>query len=191
MAGARAEQSYNGWNGEYIDAMYARWSAEPGSVDQQWQRFFAGFELALDGHRGVRQEPGSVAVAQAGQGRVDDLIYAYRDIGHLAATLDPLGSPRPFPEQLALEHFGLSETDLDTAFSGGDLPLDGSAPLREIVEVLRDTYCRTIGVEFMHIQDPRPRRWLQQRMETVRNRPAFDHDQKLHIVSMLSEADAF
>ena len=54
MAGARAEQSYNGWNGEYIDAMYARWCTEHESVDPQWQRFFAGFELALDGHRPAR-----------------------------------------------------------------------------------------------------------------------------------------
>ena len=183
MAGAPVKQSYNGWNGEYIDAMYARWSTEPGSVDRQWQRFFAGFELGL--------EPGSVAVSQGRQWQVDDLIYAYRDIGHLGATVDPLDSPRPLPEQLALEHFGLSETDLDTGFDGGDLPLDGSSPLREIVQVLGDTYCRTVGVEFMHIQDPVPRRWLQQRMETVRNRPPLDHDQKLHIVSTLSEADAF
>jgi len=191
MAGTRAEQSYNGWNGEYIDAMYAQWSADPASVDEQWRRFFDGFDLALRGDGPATATNGGVAAAREKQGQVDDLIYAYRDIGHLAADLDPLGSHRPAPAALALDHFGLSESDLDAAFDGGTLPVDGATPLRDIVSLLQDTYCRTIGVEFMHIQNPHQRRWLQERMESVRNRPAYTHEQKLHIISSLSEANAF
>ncbi len=185
------EQSYNGWNAEYIEAMYQRWSADHASVDEQWRRFFEGFELALAGNRPVAAEDGTVAAALTRQAHIDDLIYAYRDIGHLAATLDPLGTLRPFPRELALEHFDLGEQNLDTPVDGGDLPVNGPAPLGELLELLQNTYCRSIGVEFMHIQSPRQRQWLQQRMETVRNRPVFSHDQKLHIVSKLSEADAF
>jgi len=191
MAGTRAEQSYNGWNGEYIDAMYAQWSADHASVDEQWRRFFEGFDLALSGEGPVAAPDSGVAAAREKQGQVDDLIYAYRDIGHLAADLDPLGSERPAPEALSLDHFGLSERDLDAAFDGGTLPVDGATPLREIVSLLQDTYCRTIGVEFMHIQNPHQRRWLQERMEAVRNRPVYTHEQKLHIISSLSEANAF
>ena len=188
---ALVEHSYNGWNGEYIDGMYQQWSADPASLDEPWRRFFEGFELALAGNRPAAVDDGSVAAALTKQAHIDDLIYAYRDIGHLAATLDPLGSRREFPSELALEHFGLGEQDLDTAFHGGDLPVDGPVPLRELVELLQDTYCRSIGVEFMHIQSRQQRQWLQQRMEGVRNRPVFSHDQKLHLVSKLSEADAF
>ena len=191
MAGTRVEQSYNGWNGEYIDAMYARWSADHASVDEQWRQFFQGFELALSGDGPVAAGDGGVAAAREKQGQVDDLIYAYRDIGHLAADLDPLGTQRPAPEALRLDHFGLSEPDLDAAFDTGTLPMDGATPLRDIVGLLQDTYCRTIGVEFMHIQNPHQRRWLQERMEAVRNRPVYTHEQKLHIVSALSEANAF
>jgi 2-oxoglutarate dehydrogenase E1 component len=191
MAGTRVEQSYNGWNGEYIDAMYARWTADPASVDEQWRHFFDGFELALSGVKPATATNGGVAAAREKQGQVDDLIYAYRDIGHLAASLDPLGSQRPAPAALQLEHFGLSESDLDAPFDGGTLPVQGATPLRDIVELLQDTYCRTIGVEFMHIQNPHQRRWLQERMEAVRNRPVYTHEQKLHIVSALSEANAF
>ena len=117
------------------------------------------------------------------------LIYHYRDIGHLAADLDPLGTKRPAPEQLTLEWFGLSEADLDERFDPGTLPLNEAAPLRDIIEVLKDTYCRHIGVEYMHIQNPEQRRWLRSRMETVWNRPAVPHDQKIRILRELAEAE--
>jgi 2-oxoglutarate dehydrogenase E1 component len=171
MATDRADPSVNAWNAEYIEEMYRRWSADPESVDEHWKQFFLGFDL------GARRpaeggEARAVAVAHTKQGRVDSLIYHYRDIGHLAASLDPLGVGRPFPESLTLESFGLSEGDLDEEFDPGTLPLASPAPLSAIIELLRDTYCRHIGAEYMHIQDREQRTWLQRRMESVRNRPA-------------------
>ncbi len=183
----RPTPSVNAWDGDYVETLYRRWQADPEAIDPQWRHFFEGFDL---GRRG-EAAPAAVDAAHTRQGRVDDLIYHYRDIGHLAATLDPLGSVRPFPERLALESFSLSESDLDTPFDPGDLPLPNPSPLREIVALLRDTYCRTVGVEYMYIENPTQRRWLQERMEPVRNQPPFEADRKLRILHKLIEADGF
>ncbi len=196
MAIEPSEGSVNGWNAQYIDAMYERWSADAESVEPPWRQFFAGFDLgarqiteADASPRAARAE--GVDLAQTKQGHVDDLIYAYRDTGHLAAALDPLRTERTAPDCLKLQAHELSESDLDGQFDPCDLPLENPAKLRDIVELLAQTYCRHIGVEFMHIQDPQQRHWLQQRMETVRNRPKMNHDQKMRILGELGEADAF
>ena len=192
MATDRAELSVNGWNSDYIEQLYRRWSDDPDAVDPQWQQFFAGFDL---GHRttpAAGAEAGdSSSVAHTGQAKVDSLIYHYRDIGHFAADLDPLGTQRPFPEMLTLDSFGLSDAELGERFDPGVVPLSNPALLGEIIELLEDTYCRHIGVEYMHLQDRERRRWLQQRMEGVRNAPSIDAAQKLHILQQLIEADGF
>ncbi|MCH2160862.1 MAG: 2-oxoglutarate dehydrogenase E1 component [Phycisphaerales bacterium] len=174
----------NGQNAEFIDAQYKQWQNDPTSVDLDWQRFFEGFELG-------NARPAAEGVAHSLQGKVDSLIYHYRDIGHFAADLDPLGSSRPFPEELTLESFGLSDEHLDETFDPGVLPLDNPAPLREIVELLEETYCRHIGVEYMHIQERERRRWLQKRMETVRNQMPLPPDRRLRILDRLLAADVF
>jgi len=140
---------------------------------------------------GVAASSRLVDIAHSRQGKVDSLIFHYRAIGHLAATIDPLGSVRPFPEQLTLESFELDDASLDERFDPGILPLDNPAPLREIIAVLEDTYCRNIGVEYMHIQDRERRRWLQRRMETTRNRPAMEAAARLHLLRQLAHAGTF
>jgi 2-oxoglutarate dehydrogenase E1 component len=171
---------FAGTNGEYVDALYQRWASDPETVDPQWRHFFEGFELGA-----ARPATGGTL---AKQGQVDNLIYHYRDIGHLAATLNPLGIERPVPERLNLESFGFDQSDLDTVFDVGDLPLEGPATLAEVLTLLRETYCRNVGVEYMHIQDPAQRRWLQEKMEGVHNRPVFNHDRKMRVLWELIEA---
>ncbi|MCA9290175.1 MAG: 2-oxoglutarate dehydrogenase E1 component [Phycisphaerales bacterium] len=188
MATARAEMSVNGWNPDYVEALYRAWQADPDSVDAAWRPFFQGFELGLARQSSAVETP---SVAHTKQARVDSLVYHYRDIGHLAADLDPLDRGRPFPEYLMLESFGLSDADMDSTFDPGVLPLDNPSPLRAIVKLLEDTYCRHIGVEYMHIQDRAQRRWLQKHMEGTRNRPAFESDRKMRIFRELSEATNF
>ncbi len=187
---ADAELSCNGWNAEYVDALYEQWRADPDSVDAQFRQFFQGFELGLQREEGATT-PQTVDAAHTRQGHVDELIYHFRDIGHLAARLDPLGSVRALPRQLDTETFGLDLDDMETPFDPGDLPLANPTPLREILGLLWDTYCRTVAVEYMHIQNTQQRQWLQTRMEQVRNRPAFDHEQKMRILRELIEADGF
>lgn len=184
--GAESGRAINAYNSDYIEPLYFQWKEDPTSVSDDWNRFFLGFELGLD------NEPSAqVKTAHSLQGRVDSLIYHYRDIGHLAANLDPLGEDRPFPEALALESFSLTDANLDEVFDPGTLPLANPTSLREIVELLEATYCRHIGVEYMHIQDRERRRWLQHRMEPVQNQPAVDIELKHRLLQDLIDADGF
>ncbi|WP_432821340.1 2-oxoglutarate dehydrogenase E1 component [Trichloromonas sp.] len=170
---------------EYLDALYQKWQQDPRSVPPTWQAYFAGFEL------GCQAAPAAAAAETAfKQSAVQSLIYRYRDIGHLLACTDPL-APCPVSHPLLeLAAFGLSEADLDTPFATRNFVQPGGT-LREIVDILQQTYCRFLGVEFMHIQDPHERQWLKERMEPVRNRPAFSFEQKTRILWKLSAAAQF
>ena len=98
------------------------------------------------------------------QGRVSQLINAYRVRGHLFARVDPLRLEPAAPPQLGLSNFDLTENDLDRTFSTIDMPGPKTATLRDIIQQLETTYCRSIGAEFSHLEDPEERAWLQDRM---------------------------
>ena len=124
------------------------------------------------------------------QENVAELINAYRIRGHLFANLDPLGLLQPPPPELEIEKFGLTEDDLDKPFSTGDFAAEVTTlSLREIVAHLRRTYCRTIGVEFMHGEDPAIRKWLQERMEATGNQAQLSREEKLRILKRLTDAE--
>ena len=116
------------------------------------------------------------------------MINAYRIRGHLFANLDPLGMLQPPPPELDPEHFGLSEADLDKTFVTGDFGA-GELTLREIIARLKHTYCRTIGVEYMHGEDPAIKKWLQEKMESTGNEPDLTREQKLRILARLTDAE--
>ncbi len=120
------------------------------------------------------------------------LIRAYRVRGHLESSLDPLGlvKPEPHPE-LDPESYGFMDADLDRPiFINYVLGLE-SATMRQILGVLRDTYCKSIGVEFMHMQGPEEKAWIQERVEAVRNRTDFTEQGKKAILSALTRAEIF
>jgi len=126
------------------------------------------------------------------QAGVIQLVRAFRVRGHLSAHLDPLGSPPLHQEELDLSFYGLSVWDLDRRFAVGTLAGSRETrPLREILDVLRDTYCRYVGVEFMHIQELPIRRWLEQRMESTRNAAPLSPEEQGRILSKLNDAEAF
>ena len=161
-------------NSDFIDAQYRLWKRNPDLVTKEWSIFFEGFELGVPPGR---ETEGFCDLNQVlKQARVQDLIHRYRDLGHLLACVDPL-APCPVDHPLLeLPAVGLADEDLDTAFHCPDLGGAERRPLREIIRDLRESYCRSIGVEYMHLQDPDERRWLQERMEPVRNRPAPDDE---------------
>src|SRR5439155_15140521 len=103
----------------------------------------------------------------------------------------PLGEPRQTHALLELHQFGLDDTDLDSTFETSPFIGLPQATLRQLLAALRETYCRTIGVEYMHIQDRRIRRWLAERMEPRRNQPNFDRAKKLNILRQLHYAENF
>ena len=174
----------------WIEAQYLLWQQSPDSVSPQWRSFFAGFDLGRTGGGGPPQDEEAARQAQLRQSGVQSLIYRYRDLGHLLACTDPL-NPCPLSHPyLELSAFGLSEADLDTVFANRRF-LKSSATLREILATMRETYCRYLGVEFMHIQDPEERQWLIDRMEPSRNIPDLTGDDRLRILRHLQEAALF
>jgi len=121
--------------------------------------------------------------------RVQELIQAFRERGHLMADIDPLEYVQRTHPDLEIENHGLTLWDLDRDFVTGGVTGQKSAPLRKILGVLRDSYVRTIGLEYMHIQDPEQRRWIQERVERPYEKPS--HDEQLRILGKLNEAEAF
>lgn len=163
----------NRFNADLLDQNYERWRKDPASVDATWSAFFEGFEL------GAVQPKNGAATAQldAGGGtstdaplqtRVDGLVYAYRTLGHTIANLDPLADERPQNPLLTLRELGFDEKDLDLTVGSKFLLGGKRMKLRKMIADLERIYCGPIGAEFMHVQNPRVRNWLREKIE---NRP--------------------
>jgi 2-oxoglutarate dehydrogenase E1 component len=174
-------------NLDFIEAHYRQWKSDPGSVSQDWRFFFEGFELAAAG----RLEGFGEGDPALGQARVHALVTRFREIGHLLACLDPLEACPIDHPLLSLEAVGLSPEDLDKPFVVPDGPPNVKAPLREILAGFRETYSRSLGVEFMHLQDPAERRWLIERMEPVRNAPKLEASERRRILEKLIHSAVF
>ncbi len=194
-----------GVNAGLVSELVGMYLHDRNSVDEQWRAYL---DAIVGGGQGpdVRPArapsytppPASVTLTPTTGDKehgVAALIGAYRARGHLLATLDPLGllaqEAPPALVDFALSTFGLAESDRDQLFSTGDLPGPARATLREIVERLRDTYCRSVGAEFRDIEDPQERTWLQRRMEETRNRVPLSRAEQRHMLVKLTEAESF
>ncbi len=175
-------------NADYVEAQYRRWVEAPESVSSQWRAFFQGFSLSSVGERPAAAAPPSDALSL--QSRAERLIYRYRDLGHLLACLDPLTACPTSHPLLDLEAFGLTREDLDRGIHAPEFSED-TAPLGRVVEILRETYCRDLGVEYMHLQDPGEREWLRGRMEATRNRTEFSREESLDVLEIVARAGRF
>ena len=171
-----------------IESLYEQYLTNPETLDDGWRRFFEGFEFARRTYGdSARQIPEMFAKESA----VLNLIGAYRLRGHLFTKTNPVRTRRKYDDPLTLESFGLSESDLNTVFQAGTAVGLGPAPLREIVKLLDETYCHSVAVEFKFVRDPKVVNWLQTRMESVRNRPSFSFEERLHILRKLTQAVVF
>ena len=145
-------------NATYIDAQYKLWKTQPEKLTRQWRQFFEGLEPTSDVNILPAEE--TVAADQVErQLRVQALIERYREIGHLMACLDPLSACPVDHPLLDLPAFGLTPQDLDREFLVRGPSRSSRMKLRDIIENLKESYCRSIGVEFMHLQDPKERQW--------------------------------
>ena len=181
-----------------LEETYAKWRQDPTAVDREWQIFFAGFDLGWE--RPAPETDGTPAPAPANdakqpgrndQERVDGLIDSYRDLGHTICKLDPLGfNNLDSNPELELAAHGLEESELDRIYGTERIPgLGKRASLRTIIATMRATYCGTIGVEYMHIQDRAVRAWLRDQLETSKNQPALTPDEKRRILLKLNQAE--
>jgi multifunctional 2-oxoglutarate metabolism enzyme len=145
----------------------------------------------MDANPGLFGAPGGREEVEK-QTKVLQLIHNYRVRGHLVADLDPLDRHRAPHRDLDPATYGLTLWDLDREFMTGGLEGEGDrATLREILDMLRETYCGTIGVEYMYIADPERKEWLQHRMESARNYPALDVASKKRVLEKVVEAESF
>ena len=188
----------------YIDSLFEDFLQDPGSLPPEWQNYFADFDpdtneidtakLPNSAALVPTQPPGTVeenqSVAQL-QDRVDQLIRGYRVRGHLVAKIDPLGRPRESNSELSLEVYGLDPNDFQREFSARTVDGKNVRTLEELVDLMRQTYCRSIGVQFMHIDSADCRYWLQRRMEGSRNRMQLHRKTQLRILTKLTDAVIF
>lgn len=169
----------------YIESLYEDWLRNPASVDASWKSFFEGYEFA---RRTYGDTTRLVPELFEQETKVLNLIGAYRQRGHLFTRTNPVRTRRTYDDPLTLESFGLSDADLDTVFQAGTRVGLGPATLRAIAALLDETYCHSVAVEYKFVRDPRVVNWLQERMESCRNRPSFTLDNRLHILRKLTQA---
>ena len=196
-----------GGNASYVEELYETYLRDPSVVDPGWRAYFDGFahtgagrdvphgpvreffrRLAVDPARWIAT--GASSEQERKQVRVLQLINAYRFRGHQHARLDPLGlAERPKAPDLELEFHGLSEADLDSEFDTGSLAGPRRASLRDIIGILRQTYCGALGAEYMHITDTVEKRWLQSSLESVHASPAYPAEVQRRILERLTAAE--
>ncbi len=172
---------------EVIEELYRKFKLDPTQVDEGWRTFFQGFDFARRSYPTKAAQEGLTST----EFKVMNLIDDYRKRGHLFTTTNPVRKRRPYSPSLELSNYGLSDADLDTLFEAGNEVGLGRASLRHIIEMLQQTYTRSLGVEYMYIRKPEVVNWLKEKMEPVRNSPAYtDSDQK-YILKKLQRAVGF
>ena len=211
----RANSHLFGGNAPYVEEMYEAYLDNPGSVPENWRSYFDALQHlpAVDGSDerdvahapvvesfaqrakantfGNRASSSDLAIARK-QVHVQSLIAAHRFLGSRWADLDPLKrQERPKIPELEPVFYDLSESDMDISFSASNTYFSTAEnmTLRQILQALRETYCGSIGAEYMHVTEPIEKRWWQERLEAIRSKPHFSPDQKKHILDQLTAAE--
>ncbi|MDD2742444.1 MAG: 2-oxoglutarate dehydrogenase E1 component, partial [Rhodocyclaceae bacterium] len=199
-----------GGNAPFVEELYENYLSNPTAVPDEWRDYFdrlaqmpgyvardvphapviAAFtELGKDG--GFRQVPQSTGSDNKKQVSVLQLINAHRFLGTRWADLDPLKRlPRPTIPELELSFYGFSDADLNQTFNAGSFKgTPENARLGDILEAIRQTYCGSIGVEYVYMSEYAEKRWLQERLEPIRSRPSYNAEQKKRLLERLTAAE--
>ena len=172
---------------ESIDQMYRQYLQDPSAVDESWRNFFRGFDFARKAY--ADENPANEHLDK--EFKVLNLIDGYRKRGHLFTKTNPVRTRRKYFPTLDLENYGLSEKDLGTIFHAGTEIGIGNANLKEILAAMEETYCQSVGAEYMYIRTPEKITWLQKRIESSRNHTEFSKNEKLQIFNHLKKAVGF
>jgi len=179
----------------YFADLYEQYLQNPDSVEPSWRAFFQGYDFGSEsyGMEGEIVEGVSTQIPEHVQKefQVIKLIDGYRSRGHLFTKTNPVRARRKYVPTLDIEHFGLSNSDLDTVFNAGEVLGIGAQTLREIIKHLDSIYCDSIGVEYMYIRKPEEINWIQEKLNINDNQPNFSAEQKKHILKKLNEAVSF
>lgn len=175
----------SGSNIKYLESLYQDYKNDTASVDPTWQKFFEGYEFALANPLGGSSE------GDASEAKVEAFINAYRRLGHLNAHLNPLDAETMPLRKLKPEDQGLEGIELSRTFNPANLPIETPATLEAIYSLLQETYCGHVGADFRDLNDIDKVVWLQEKMETHRNKPNLDQKAKLRIFDKLVVAEGF
>ncbi len=182
-------------NLDLIDDQYRRWESDPDSVDATWRAFFEGFELGNTPYRNgaatLAAPSRAGTVEDPSQTRVDGLVYAYRTLGHTIARVNPLADQRPENPLLTLRELGFSEKDLDLQASSKFFLNGKKMSLRAMIAKLEEIYADAIGIEFQHIQNPRIRNWVRDRIESRPTKHQASIQVEIALLRLLLESEAF
>jgi 2-oxoglutarate dehydrogenase E1 component len=171
-----------------VEELFVQYQKDPNAVDKTWQDFFKGFEFAKTDYS---SSGGAIPENVSKEFKVISLITGYRQRGHLFTKTNPVRQRRTYEPSLALENFGLTDKDLDVVFQAGNEIGIGASKLKDIIAHLEQTYCQSIGVEYLYMREPKVVKWLQERMEKNRNTPAFSKEEKKVILKKLTQAVVF
>jgi 2-oxoglutarate dehydrogenase E1 component len=199
-----------GANAPFIEELYEAYLSDPAGVAPEWRRYFDQLQQ-LPGAPDVAHEPirqsfvklvkaprtgnghaatASVAAAEKKQVWVLQMANNYRRLGLRHANVDPLKRfEKPAVPELDPAYYGLEESDMELVFNTASTFGPEQMPLREIVRALRETYCGSIGAEFWFMADTAQRRWIQQRLESVRSQPSYTADFKRFVLERLTAAE--
>jgi len=174
-----------------IEAFYQDYLDNPDKLEPSWRQFFDGFEFARKRYPAPDSATDQETLLFRNEFNVIELINGYRERGHLFTKTNPVRTRRKYFPTLDHQNFGLQDSDLDTAFQAGNEIGIGKSKLKDIIGHLQQTYCQSIGAEFMYIRTPELVEWLKQRMESAKNRPLFDNKKKTQVLTKLIEAVGF
>ena len=186
-------------NADLLDEMYARWSANPDSVDPQWAIFFEGFSLgvAQPPSRGTSSAAASTNDQLAPQGepdfraKVTSIVENYRRLGHTQAHINPLADKPETNPRLTPEALGFGEADMDKEAASAFFRSGERMKLRDFFRVMEETYASSIGFEFMHIHNTAIRHWVRERIENRPRRAPEGREQRVKSLKWLMEAEIF
>ncbi|MGB0978490.1 MAG: 2-oxoglutarate dehydrogenase E1 component [Croceimicrobium sp.] len=186
-----------GVHSTFIDELYELYLKSPDSIEPSWRAFFQGYDFALEEYDG---EGGSAFALNHSEiveeirkeFQVLALIDAYRRRGHLFTATNPVRTRRKYDPSLAIENFGLEQSDLNLPFQAAkEIGFDESKTLKDIIQRLEEVYCRSIGIEYMHLDHPERIKWVQAQIRVNNNYPDYSADEKKLILHKLNEAVAF
>ncbi|GGG94560.1 2-oxoglutarate dehydrogenase subunit E1 [Polaribacter pacificus] len=176
----------------FIADLYEQYLTNPDAIEPSWRSFFQGYDLANEKYTLTDKEI-SEEIPQEVRKEflVIDLINGYRTRGHLFTKTNPVRERRKYEPTLALENFGLSDADLNTRFSAGEILGLGKTTLTVIISHLQAIYCDSIGVEYMYMRNPEKLKWWQERLNQNDNHPNYSVDSKKYILNKLNQAVTF
>ncbi len=178
----------NNTDPEVIDDLFQQYKTNPGSVEKAWKTFFAGFDF---GRSEYNIKPSLQSGITSGEFKVINLINDYRRRGHLFTKTNPVRKRREYKPDLSISNYGLSKDDLQKDFEAGSEIGLGKTSLQNIIGFLEQTYCNSIGVEYLFIRDEKIVRWLKNKIEKSKNTPSYNKELKKYILQKLMRAVFF